>query len=227
MRVCPSCGYGGPDAAARCGVCGRDVSAVRPSQDLRPSRGPRGPLAAAAGLFLLLCGAAVFLLWPRLFPAPASGPSAEEVRYGTAFSYEGVRASLDRLAGLRFLPRADKLRALALLESPDPLAAEAAAGLAGLWLREERGAAAGAPFLEALLEAAGRGAPGPRRKAALELARALKAGCQAAPYLPRITEVSASLASERNPALAEAGKVLAEAAKSPVISREQLAIIKK
>ena len=226
MRVCPSCGYGSPDAAARCGVCGGDVSGVAPVPAPAAPAGA-GPALVAAGLLALLCAAAAFALWPRLFPEPAPAPSYDEVRYGTAFSYDGVRASVARLGEQRFLPPGDKLRALRLLESPDPKVAEGAAGLAGLWLREAGGLAAGAPFMEALLKAAAGGAPGQRRRAAQELARSLAAGCPAAPYLSRIKAVSDALSAEGDPALASAGVALAEAAKSAVISREQLAIIKK
>ena len=132
MKPCPSCGYGNPDQNNKCGICARDIAAVRIKAVPRPQK--ESKLMLLTGLLLLACGAAYFILTAitKLVPA-ATGETAFSDE--TSFTYDGVLYALEKMGGLRFQPAADRRRVAPLLASPDDRVASAAAKLAGQWAR--------------------------------------------------------------------------------------------
>lgn len=203
MRKCPSCGYGNPDGAACCAICRRDVSAVAPRPETARTEEPS--LLPAAAMVLLGCAVLFYALqsFPRK-PEAAPAAGADE-----APDYAAVALSLETMGRQRYLPDADKLRALPLLASPNPAVAAAAAGAAGAWLRAGTGGETGAALLGGLLGAAENGTAGARRLAAIEAGYALAAGFPRGPQAARAERAAAALAAEGDAELRYAGYFLA------------------
>ena len=112
MKQCPACGYGNPADRLNCAVCGLGLGGVRAKELPAPQKGPNYMLAS--GLILLACAALFYVLQNYAWKGEAPAGAAEEAR----FSYEGTVYSLEKLAGLRYLPAEDKKRVLPLLASP-------------------------------------------------------------------------------------------------------------
>lgn len=203
MKKCPACGYGNPDGAACCAVCRRGLSSVEPQPET--ARPAEPSLLPAAAMVLLGCAVLFFALqnfaW-KPEAAPAAG--ADEPP-----DYAAVALSLELMGRQRYLPDADKLRALPLLASPDPAVAAAAAGAAGAWLRAGAGGETGAALFGALLGAAEAGPAGARRLAATEAGNALASGFPQGGHAARIRRAAAALAAERDAELRYAGYFLA------------------
>lgn len=203
MKRCPSCAYGNPGSAEKCHVCACPLAGVPERPDPQPEKkAPHMPLAAGA---LLLCAGVFWLLqtyaWKPGEPAPAAADDA-------SFSYDGVAYSLDKMAGLRFLPEEDKLNALPLLASPDGRVAEAAAKAAGAWARAEEDPGLARRLFEALLAAAATGHDGARRQAALEAGLLLAQGFPGGPYGEKLRLAAGALAARPETELRAAGYFL-------------------
>jgi hypothetical protein len=237
MKPCPSCGYGNPDSGLKCGICARDISSVPAVQPPAPQKESR--LMILTGLLLLACGLAFFV--SGLFIDKPARPASGETEFSdeAGFDYEGVLYALDRMAGLDFLPREDKLKVLPLLASHDERVGCAAARLLGAWTREEAAAADARLFFEALVKTAASGRGAVNREAAIEAGLAAAAGFPFAPYAADLAQAAEALSAAEDPYTREAGLLLAsmaggtpnpdlaERAKRALILREQLAIIKK
>jgi hypothetical protein len=203
VKKCPACGYGNPDGAAGCAICRRDLSSVTPQTETTRPEEPS--LLPAAAMVLLGCAVLFYALqnfaW-KPEAAPAAG--ADEPP-----DYAAVALSLELMGRQRYLPDADKLRALSLLASPNPAVAGAAAGAAGAWLRAGTGGEAGAALFGGLLGAAESGTAGARRQAAIEAGYALAAGFSGEAHAARAGRAAAALAAEGDAELRYAGYFLA------------------
>jgi len=214
MKKCPSCGYGNPDAGAKCGICAKDITSVPVKPDpVREKESSRPSLMVLSGLLLLLCGALVFFMenspWKKEAPLQ-SGENAFTDE--NSFTYEGVLYGLDKMSAMRFLPEADKRRVLPLLSSPEDKVAFAAAKLVGGWARSEADGALRRLWFEALLDAASSGRPVVRRQAALEAGFAAAFGFPVQPYLERVKKAAAGLAAQKDEELVSAGFFLSSMA---------------
>lgn len=208
MRVCPSCGYGNGAAALKCGICGRDISAVPVLAP--PPEKKEAWLMTAAGLLVLFCGLFFFLYqnFPRTAGQPADVVDAAEGE-DSFNNYDGVVYSLEKMRALRFLPGTDKLRVPPLLLSREERVALAAAATLGAWAREDALAADRELWFEALLKGARSALPAARRQAALAAGYAAGYGLDPAPYAGQIREVSAGLIAAGDAELVNAGYFLA------------------
>lgn len=203
MRKCPSCGYVNPDGSARCAICRRDLSAVAPLPELARPEEPS--LLPAAAMVLLGCAVLFYALQNfALQPAAAPDSAVDEPP-----DYPAIAVSIELAGRQRYLPDADKLRALPLLASPDPAVARAAIGAAGAWLRAGAGGETGAALFGALLGAAEGGPAEARRLAATEAGYALAAGFPRDAQNVRLGRAAAALAAEGDAELRYAGYFLA------------------
>jgi hypothetical protein len=205
MKRCPSCGYDNPDSGTKCVICSRDVSGVTPWRPAAPQK--ESGLMIAAGLALIGCGIAFFLA-DRFGPRSAPAPAASEDR---AYSYDGTYYSLDKMASLRFLPRADKFKAVKLISCPDPRVARAAAKLAAQWAAEEEDPADGQYFFGTLVAAALSGGSA-CAEAAVQAGLLIARGFQCRPYLADIRRAAAGLAASADPDTRAAGFMLSSMA---------------
>ncbi|MDD5210258.1 MAG: HEAT repeat domain-containing protein [Elusimicrobiales bacterium] len=214
MKKCPSCGYGNPDTGAKCGICSKDITAVRIKSDpVQEKESGRPSLMVLSGLLLLLCGAVVFFMENSPWKKEAPLQSGEDAFTDeNSFTYEGVLYGLDKMAAMRFLPEADKRRVLPLLSSPEDKVAYAAAKLLGEWSRSDTDAALRRLWFEALLGAVSTGRPVVRRQAALEAGFAAAFGFPVQPYLERVRQAAAGLAAQKEPELKAAGFFLSSMA---------------
>ncbi len=210
MKTCPSCGYGNPDAGLKCGICAQDIAGVPakaaaiPENNLNSSN-----LMVLAGLLLLLCGALFYFMQNSPWKQETLTESGEDaVTDENSFSYEGVLYSLDKMKELRFLPEADRRRALPLFSSSDDRVAIAAVKAAGAWARAEKEEALGRLWFETLLETASSGRPAVRRQAALEAGFAAALGFPVSPYVERVRRAAAGLVAQKEEGLREAGFLL-------------------
>ena len=207
MKLCPSCGYGNPDTALKCGICGRDIAAVPVKAEPAAEKGTERPgLMLVTGLLLLACGALFFFMqnspWKNEAPA---GSGENSVTDENSFTYEGVLYGLDKMSALRFLPEADRRRVPPLLYSAEDRVGHAAASLIGAWARSETDQALGRLWFETLLEAAAKASPVVRRQAAMEAGFTAAFGFPSAPYHERIRRAAAGLAAQNEPELKAAG----------------------
>lgn len=199
MKQCPACGYGNPADRPHCAVCGRDLGGVPAAALPAPQKGPNYMLAS--GLILLACAALFYALQNYAWKGGAPAAAAEEER----FSYEGVVYSLDKLAGLRYLPAADKKRVLPLLASSDEKAAFAAAKTVGAWSRGEADGELRRLWLESLLAASASGRPSARRQAALEAGFTLALSSVPGQYREQVLAASADLVARSEMELRASG----------------------
>lgn len=202
MKKCPACGYGNPDGAASCAICRRGLRAVAPQPETARPKEPS--LLPAAAMVLLGC-AVLFYALQNFAWKPETAPSAAD----EPPDYASVALSLEVMGRQRYLPDADKLRALPLLASPDPAVARAAAGAVGAWLRAGAGGETGAALFGALLGAAEAGPSGARRLAATEAGYALSSGFPSGAHSASVGRAAAALAAEDDAELRYAGYFLA------------------
>lgn len=209
MKRCPSCAYLNSGSANRCGICGRDISAIAAVPVPKPVRGRQDSLLLASGCLLLGCVAGFYLLQGRLGGArKADAPvSAEET-----FDYGGVISSLEAMAGLRYLPDADQLSVLPLLHSPEEKVACAAAKTAGAMARGAGTGDTAAALLGGLLDAAVSGRGSCRRQAAIEAGFALAQGSYAGELERKAGAAAAVLAGEDTAEIMAAGFFLSSMA---------------
>lgn len=187
MKKCPACGYGNPAGRLNCAVCGRDLGGVRAEIPPAPQKGPNYMLVS--GLILLACAALFYALQKYAWKEGAPAAADEEAQ----FSYEGVVYSLEKLAGLRYLPAEEKKRVLPLLKSADEKSAFAAAKAVGAWSRSEPDGELSRLWLESLLDASGSGSAAVRRQAALEAGFALALSSAPGQFRERALAASAAL----------------------------------
>lgn len=198
MKKCPACGYGNPADRLNCAVCGRDLGGVRAAALPVPQKG--GPnYMLVSGLILLACAALFYALQTYAWKGGAA--AAEEAR----FSYEGVVYSLEKLAGLRYLPAEDKKRVLPLLASSDERVAFAAAKAVGAWSRGEADGGLRRLWLQSLLDASGSGPSSARRQAALEAGFTLALSSAPGQYREQVLAASAALVARSEMELRASG----------------------
>ncbi len=208
MKECPSCGYGNPDGAAICAVCGGNVSGVVPKPP--PPQSRTGYYMLVSGAALVVLGVAVYLLPSRharvvqRSAQPPAGAADKPGRDGP-FSYDGVLASLKRMSELKYLPAGDKLRTAGVMWSRDDKAGFEAARLVGSWVRTEPDRTFALALFGKLLDAAASAGPRARLEAAVQAGTALWIGFDPGRYSDRVGEVARGLASERDPELESAG----------------------
>lgn len=214
MKKCPSCGYGNPDTAVKCGICAGDITAVPLKADpVTEKESARPGLMVLAGLLLLFCGALYFFMenspWKKETPVQSGEDSVTDEN---SFTYEGVLYGLDKMSSMRFLPEADKRRVPPQLSSPEDKVAHAAAVLLGNWSRTDADEALRRVWFEALLDAASSGRPVVRRQAALETGVTIALGFDVRPYLDQVRRAAAGLVGQREMELKAAGFFLSSMA---------------
>jgi len=214
MKKCPACSYGNEDRCVKCGICGRDISAVRVSVPPAPVKNSYA-MFVAAGL-IAGCAALFFFMqnspW-RKEPPPVSGESAANDE--SSFSYDGVLYSLQKMSGLEFLPEADKSRVAGLVQSPDYRVSGAALELLGAWAADPADPLRRRWFGELLGAAETSGHISSRHKAALEAGTVLALGFPAEEYQARIRSLASSLAAREEVDLKAGGFFLGAMAGLP------------
>jgi len=193
MRKCPSCAYENADNIRKCGICGRDISAVPVTVLPSPQRNSYAMLIA--GVLLLACGVFFFVRQSSPEKKKSASRSAENaVTDEQSFNYEGVLYGLDKMGELKFLSDSDKRRVPPLISSPDHKVSYAAVKLIGTWSRDVSDQDRGR-WLAILLETAESSAPvSSRSRAAVEAGTTIALGFPPGPYLARIKSISAALA---------------------------------
>ena len=214
MKKCPACSYGNEDRSVKCGICGRDISAVRVSVPPAPVKNSYA-MFVAAGL-IAGCAALFFFMqnspW-RKEPPQVSGESAANDE--SSFSYDGVLYSLQKMSGLAFLPESDKLRVARLALSPDYRVSEAALELLGAWAADPADPRRRRWFSELLSAAETSEHISSRRRGALEAGAALALGFPQGDQQERIRQLAASLAAREEVDLKAGGFFLGAMAGLP------------
>lgn len=209
MKTCPACGYDhNPDSGEKCAVCRRDISAVPPrAEPPAPKNGGKGMLVA--GILLLLCALAAFILQTGSARTDSGRRAEAPAQFENTADSDSVLYSLDKMGELRFLPLRDKKLVLPLLENGDDRVGYLAAVRIGEWARAEKDPAAAALWFGALIEAAASGPVSSRRQAAFELGFTAVSGFDLQRYLASIRSASKALVSDKDEELQAAGFFLA------------------
>lgn len=161
MKTCASCGYKNADAALKCGICGYDVSGLKPDSP-PPLKDPKKPDFDIWFLALLALVSWIYFAFPGKAPASRAGAAAP----GTAFSNEGVIYTLHRMSNLKFPGAEERAAVPAAFDSGDWKVRAAGAKTAGEWLRA--GAADTALLLPRLLSAMNDAYPAVKKEAVME-----------------------------------------------------------